>query len=295
MQQRPQNVPPLRSIHRKSSNPGTKLSVTTNQDAPGDFVTETPLEETVAESVPNSPLGTVAAKPAPEPASVGTSDTSNNRKDVEQTTVPPPTSVSVKQSLYEILQSSPNSTRAELKRSYVMLAKESHPDALIGREDIAVYSFSEIAQAWSILSDPKERKKYDRSLRAEAFTADVEKRASQVSKQVGPPVRKAFEDIAIPFLRRTTATTFASVTAAAKDFGKQKNSAYSNNNNNSNNNNLGSAFLSALKAGQSASRAIDRLELIEKSKELDRKYVSWVTSLQLDCALPKIILLTFFV
>eukprot|EP00978_Attheya_sp_CCMP212_P035121 scaffold151055_cov44-Attheya_sp.AAC.1 len=280
VQQRPQHRSPPRSIIiiRKSPTPWTKLSVTTNQDAPGDFVTETPLEETVAESS-NNPVGTDAAPPPP-PAN---SDTSNTRKDVDQTAVPPPTSVIVKRSLYEILQSSPNATRTELKRSYVMLAKESHPDALIGREDnidIAggggmnniVYSFSEIAQAWSILSDPKERKKYDRSLRAEAFTADVEKYSSQVSKQVGPPVRKAFEDIAIPFLRRTTATTFASVTAAAENFGKQTNSANdSTNNNNKKNNNLGSAFLSALKAGQSASLAIDRLELIERSKELERK------------------------
>ena len=73
--------------------------------------------------------------------------------------------------LYDILQCPPTATRVELKRSYLQLAKETHPDALMqAGEDIAPDKFVEIAQAWEILGDSQLRRRYDREIRAKGVS-----------------------------------------------------------------------------------------------------------------------------
>ena len=73
--------------------------------------------------------------------------------------------------LYDILQCPPTATRVELKRSYLQLAKETHPDALLqAGEDIAPDKFVEIAQAWEILGDSQLRRRYDREIRAKGVS-----------------------------------------------------------------------------------------------------------------------------
>jgi len=85
-------------------------------------------------------------------------------------------------SLYDVLDVPPNATRAQIKESYLKLAKEFHPNVTSksqqsqewqngGDEGIGMISpnnngatseeFNEIARAWMILSDDNLRKKYD--------------------------------------------------------------------------------------------------------------------------------------
>ncbi|KAL3788386.1 hypothetical protein HJC23_009192 [Cyclotella cryptica] len=78
------------------------------------------------------------------------------------------------QTLYDILQCSPTASRSEIKRSYLSLAKETHPDALLQNGITynleAEQRFNEIARAYKILSDPTERRRYDRELKAKGLS-----------------------------------------------------------------------------------------------------------------------------
>jgi len=178
---------------------------------------------------------------------------SNNNGPRQQPQQPP--------TLYEVLGAATTDTRAELKQKYVILAKQFHPDAV--RHDNAETAnqnnyrdFSEIAAAWRILSDPAQRRRYDRSLKAERLAEDI---ASFVSKQAVPVADygvKALEKVAFPFLRRTTATTLASMQAA---FGENKD--------------LSKTFSSAFQAAQHAGRAVDQMELLEKAEQLEKAAV----------------------
>eukprot|EP00559_Dactyliosolen_fragilissimus_P004565 CAMPEP_0184857828 /NCGR_PEP_ID=MMETSP0580-20130426/2980_1 /TAXON_ID=1118495 /ORGANISM="Dactyliosolen fragilissimus" /LENGTH=570 /DNA_ID=CAMNT_0027353659 /DNA_START=1 /DNA_END=1709 /DNA_ORIENTATION=- len=177
--------------------------------------------------------------------------------------------------LYEILESTPNATRAELKKSYVRLARETHPDALLqkslsssssdGGTTISTqtpHSFQDVSNAWKILSDTKERKRYDRSLRAAEFTKEVEDLMGEGIRVTGPKVREAIERVAIPFLRRSAATTIAGFTALNEDSkGGNKGDAGGRGE-------IGNVINRVVRAGQRVGRDIDRLELVEKSDEL---------------------------
>mmetsp|Transcript_37374 Transcript_37374/g.90755 ORF Transcript_37374/g.90755 Transcript_37374/m.90755 type:complete len:519 (-) Transcript_37374:35-1591(-) len=80
--------------------------------------------------------------------------------------------------LYEMLNASPTDSAQTLKQNYRALARQTHPDALIGvdsedeREQAAI-QFAEITAAYKTLSDPKSRLQYDRSLKAKEFTDNV--------------------------------------------------------------------------------------------------------------------------
>ena len=78
-------------------------------------------------------------------------------------------------SLYDMLQCSNSASRAELKRSYLSLAKMSHPDALIqqgmAKNDQTETRFAEISHAWKILGDPILRRRYDRELQAKGVSS----------------------------------------------------------------------------------------------------------------------------
>jgi len=74
------------------------------------------------------------------------------------------------------------------------------------------------------------------------------------------------DKVAVPFLRRTTATTWAvgqAVAAGVSDVtSKQENVKWQD------------AFVKAVQAGRQAGRVIDSMELEEKSKELDGRCVA---------------------
>ena len=177
----------------------------------------------------------------------------------------PPLEIKTKRSLYEVLRASPNATRQELKFQYLTLARETHPDALIGSNSSATpldaSSFSEVAEAWKILSNPKNRRRYDRSLQNEALAGDIEDIAVMVSEQAGPSVMKIFEKVAVPFLRRTAVTAVASISAAAQDLIREDGTKVD----------VWHAVSMGIKAGEAASRIVDGMELSEKTKELEAK------------------------
>jgi hypothetical protein len=94
-------------------------------------------------------------------------------------------------SLYDVLDCPPDATREQLKRSYLSLARETHPDAIWQKSGMivtvdtneeensivvedksktTVHKFTEISQAWKILGDPSSRRRYDRELQARGVT-----------------------------------------------------------------------------------------------------------------------------
>jgi DnaJ domain len=176
-------------------------------------------------------------------------------------------SFSKERTLYEILEASPTSTRDELKKKYVELAKLSHPDAQIGMLGITdAPDFGEIAAAWRVLGDSKSRRRYDRELQYKEWAESASKYANEKMEEAVPAVAKIMDDLALPFLRRTAATTVAvsqavSNIALGDSTPKEKDET-------ENRNYFSVAFMNAIRAGQKAGRAIDTLELNEKSAEL---------------------------
>lgn len=170
--------------------------------------------------------------------------------------------VNPKRTFYAILGVAPDASREEIKQRYIQMAREYHPDAQIGKpvdQRVSEEIFSEMASAWKILSNKKERMRYDRSLQATAFANDISAFVSTVGQQAGPPAKRIFEELAVPFLRRSAATTVASFTAV------------SNNLKNGTNVNLGNAVGAAIQAGQIASTVVDSIELLEQAEDLERR------------------------
>jgi len=64
---------------------------------------------------------------------------------------------------YEILGISPTATRAELKKRFYVLSKETHPDINPHNPD-AGKRFAQISESYSVLADPEKRKRYDRDV-----------------------------------------------------------------------------------------------------------------------------------
>ena len=77
--------------------------------------------------------------------------------------------------LYDYFGASQNDTQEQLKIRYTELAKMLHPDSNRNNVDLGdYYDLSEINAAWEVLKDPKERKRYDRSLRAKELSEGIE-------------------------------------------------------------------------------------------------------------------------
>jgi len=66
-----------------------------------------------------------------------------------------------KRDLYEVLGVSKDVSKAELKKAYYMLAKKYHPDTNKGDKDAAA-KFTELSNAYEILSDDAKRAQYDK-------------------------------------------------------------------------------------------------------------------------------------
>lgn len=61
---------------------------------------------------------------------------------------------------YQILGVARNATEDEIKKAYRRLAKKHHPDVTKGGKE-SEEKFKEISEAYNVLSDPDQRKKYD--------------------------------------------------------------------------------------------------------------------------------------
>ncbi|MBI2839968.1 MAG: DnaJ domain-containing protein [Acidobacteria bacterium] len=83
---------------------------------------------------------------------------------------------------YDVLGVSRTAEQAEIKKAYLTLAKQCHPDLKSGRNTpITKYQmqFVEINKAYAMLSDPVRRQKYDEALAAgRQGEASIETRAS---------------------------------------------------------------------------------------------------------------------
>lgn len=62
---------------------------------------------------------------------------------------------------YQILGVSKTATEQEIKKAYRKLAMEHHPDRNQDNQKAAEEKFKEISEAYSVLSDPQKRQKYD--------------------------------------------------------------------------------------------------------------------------------------
>jgi hypothetical protein len=158
--------------------------------------------------------------------------------------------------LYDVLGASPDDSREELKRKYVQLARQTHPDAIVGSRpediDLKEAEFREIAAAWRVLANSKERLRYDRSLKAKAFTENVERLAEQGLNNFfrRTNMKKAETD---DFTLPTTEEEEEEAEAEAED--------------NHQANDMGKAVQDF---GKRMGRVIDRLALIQKSRDLEQ-------------------------
>lgn len=214
--------------------------------------------------------------------------------------------VTYKTNMYQVLGADPTMTRAEIKRLYIALAKETHPDAfpsnsLANNIHNENDRFNEISQAWSILSDLKARRAHDRELAAQDFIKKASEVTSEVTREYGPAARKFYNDFAIPLLRRTTATTIAGLSAVVEEVATSERRQQQQQADTTLNEkkipgvtlaeivkevserkrvslltgdaleDFGRAFQRVIDASKNATRQIDGLELKEKSVDLRRR------------------------
>ena len=172
----------------------------------------------------------------------------------------------------------PMATKAELKRSYVLLAKQTHPDAQIGRtpEQIAemeadplIPSFHEVSGAWKVLSDEKERKRYDRSLKADEFVESAELWAANISDGAGSILSKTWQSQLSPFIKRTVSTVNNANAAFREELGESSESE--NTNASKKSAGVGQYWKAAVEAARQAGRSISQQDMYEKSSELDER------------------------
>lgn len=65
--------------------------------------------------------------------------------------------------LYEILEVSPHASALVIKAAYRCLAQSNHPDKNAGA-DAASQRLAQINHAYSVLSDPDKRRRYDQTM-----------------------------------------------------------------------------------------------------------------------------------
>lgn len=164
--------------------------------------------------------------------------------------------------LYQVLGVEPTATRSELKARYIHLARQFHPDATVSSDDDhddvddASDRFNEISTAYQLLRDSSQRRVYDRSLAAAQWSETIATAASEASV-------KAFEEFALPLLRRTTATTVAGLTAAAAARTQTTTDTKS----------TSSWWRTAVSAVSAASQSMDCMELLEQAERLEDRAV----------------------
>ncbi|KAI8325685.1 DnaJ-domain-containing protein [Martensiomyces pterosporus] len=66
------------------------------------------------------------------------------------------------QKYYDLLGIGPNATPDEIKKAYRRLSLKWHPDKNPNCREEAEHRFKELAEAYSVLSDPETRQRYDK-------------------------------------------------------------------------------------------------------------------------------------
>ncbi len=91
--------------------------------------------------------------------------------------------VNLKDSLYELLEVSPRARPAVIKAAFRCLVQQYHPDKATDPQDVNE-QMSKINHAYSILSDPLLREKYDLKIKREG---PEDRRGKRIQKPQGPP------------------------------------------------------------------------------------------------------------
>jgi len=148
-----------------------------------------------------------------------------------------------KRTLYDVLGASPSDSPENLRRRYTELVKQVHPDAGKGSNELTSATFTEITEAWSVLSNAKEKKKYDQSLQV---------------KQIGDIMSTLFDvgvKAAVPIVKTTMAVVEKS-SVVAQDVGQD----------------VGSRLGDAVDQFEvDVTLRMDRFAVKTKGKELDQK------------------------
>jgi hypothetical protein len=98
-------------------------------------------------------------------------------------------------SFYDILEVSPSASTAEIRASYLKLAREYHPDRvpeyLTKLRADAEEKVKEINEAWAVLSDPGKRRKYDLKVEGNAVTSSYSSSTANPARPAArrPPLR----------------------------------------------------------------------------------------------------------
>lgn len=85
------------------------------------------------------------------------------------------------QNYYQILGVNPSSSPEEIRRAYRILARRYHPDVNPGHA--SEERFKQIAQAYQVLSDPSQRRKFDGELGAAAAYEQARRRTAAYQHQ----------------------------------------------------------------------------------------------------------------
>ena len=93
---------------------------------------------------------------------------------------------------YLILNVSPQSRSEEIKKAYLKLAKNYHPDKNRGNK-LAEKKIQQINEAWQVLKDPKSRKQFDKNLQEEKERKQksVKLNSARLNPYVAPRKEKA--------------------------------------------------------------------------------------------------------
>ncbi len=85
---------------------------------------------------------------------------------------------------YQILGVSSDAEEIVIKAAFRALASKYHPDKYDGDKKIATSKMQEINEAYSILSDPKSRKKYDQSIQDSEYEYSEQKETDDILYQI---------------------------------------------------------------------------------------------------------------
>ena len=96
---------------------------------------------------------------------------------------------------YAVLGVSRDASETEIKKAFRRLSLQYHPDKNIGNEQESTEKFKEIAEAYTVLSDPKQRRQYDNPHKAFHFQGFEGAHANMNFDDIFRSMHMNFDDI----------------------------------------------------------------------------------------------------
>ena len=97
-------------------------------------------------------------------------------------------------SYYDTLGVKPGSTNQEIRKAYLRRARALHPDRQQGRSPAEARKAEQAMQlvnvAWNVLSDPKKKSEYDKSLKPRSSTNQTRPRQQPTQRPKTPPAQQ---------------------------------------------------------------------------------------------------------